>query len=75
MKQATHPEYHEVKVVCTCGISSAPAAPSRRRQQALTSALSATPSTPASRRSSYTGGRVACFQRRYGNKGGDQKKK
>ena len=75
MKQATHPEYHEVKVVCTCGNQFTTRSTIKGDVVSADVCSECHPFYTGKQKILDTGGRVARFQRRYGNKGGDQKKK
>ncbi len=75
MKQATHPEYHEVKVVCTCGNQFSTRSTIKGDVMSADVCSECHPFYTGKQKILDTGGRVARFQRRYGNKSGDQKKK
>ena len=69
MKQATHPEYHEVQVVCTCGNQFTTRSTIKGNVMNADVCAECHPFYTGKQKILDTGGRVARFERRYGNKG------
>ena len=68
MKQGTHPAYHEVKVVCTCGNQFTTRSTHKADVMSADVCSECHPFYTGKQKILDTGGRVARFQRRYGNK-------
>jgi large subunit ribosomal protein L31 len=68
MKSDIHPDYHETTVVCTCGetFTTRSAAPGEQIRADVCSACH--PFYTGKQKILDTGGRVARFQQRYGNR-------
>ena len=67
MKQGIHPDYHETKVVCTCGntFTTRSTAPKGEIRSDVCSACH--PFYTGKQKILDTGGRVARFEQRYGS--------
>ena len=67
MKQGIHPDYHETKVVCTCGntFTTRSTAPKAEIRSDVCSACH--PFYTGKQKILDTGGRVARFEQRYGS--------
>ncbi|SDB85671.1 LSU ribosomal protein L31P [Raineyella antarctica] len=67
MKQGIHPDYHETKVVCTCGntFTTRSTAPGGEIRSDVCSACH--PFYTGKQKILDTGGRVARFEQRYGS--------
>ncbi|MEA5155218.1 50S ribosomal protein L31 [Raineyella sp.] len=67
MKQGIHPDYHETKVVCTCGntFTTRSTAPAGEIRADVCSACH--PFYTGKQKILDTGGRVARFEKRYGS--------
>ena len=70
MKQATHPEYHEVKVVCTCGNQFSTRSTIKGDVMSADVCSECHPFYTGKQKILDTGGRVARFEARYGKKAG-----
>ena len=68
MKQATHPEYHEVKVVCTCGNQFETRSTIKSDVMSVDVCSECHPFYTGKQKILDTGGRVARFEKRYGKK-------
>ena len=68
MKQSTHPEYHEVKVVCTCGNQFETRSTIKSDVMSVDVCSECHPFYTGKQKILDTGGRVARFERRYGKK-------
>ena len=68
MKQSTHPEYHEVKVVCTCGNQFETRSTIKSDVVSVDVCSECHPFYTGKQKILDTGGRVARFERRYGKK-------
>ncbi len=68
MKQSTHPEYHEVKVVCTCGNQFETRSTVKSDVMNVDVCAECHPFYTGKQKILDTGGRVARFERRYGKK-------
>ena len=68
MKQSTHPEYHEVKVVCTCGNQFETRSTIKSDVMSVDVYSECHPFYTGKQKILDTGGRVARFERRYGKK-------
>ena len=68
MKQSTHPEYHEVKVVCTCGNQFETRSTIKSAVMSVDVCSECHPFYTGKQKILDTGGRVARFERRYGKK-------
>lgn len=75
MKQGIHPDYHLTQVTCTCGNTFSTRSTAKGGVIHADVCSACHPFYTGKQKILDTGGRVARFQRRYGNKGGDQKKK
>ncbi|RLP11655.1 50S ribosomal protein L31 [Propionibacterium australiense] len=70
MKKATHPEYHDVKVVCTCGNGFTTRSTYPGQTMSADVCSSCHPFYTGKQKILDTGGRVARFERRYGKRQG-----
>ena len=68
MKQSTHPEYHAVKVVCTCGNQFETRSTMEQDVMSVDVCSACHPFYTGKQKILDTGGRVARFERRYGKK-------
>lgn len=68
MKQGIHPEYHTVKVVCTCGNSFDTRSTFPGDTMSADVCAACHPFYTGKQKILDTGGRVARFERRYGKK-------
>lgn len=68
MKQSTHPEYHTVKVVCTCGNQFETRSTLEQDVMSVDVCSACHPFYTGKQKILDTGGRVARFERRYGKK-------
>ena len=68
MKQSTHPEYHEVKVVCTCGNQFETRSTIKSDVMSVDVCSECHPFYTGKQKILDTGGRVARFEKRYGKK-------
>ncbi len=68
MKQGIHPEYHEVKVVCTCGNTFTTRSTLENDVMSADVCADCHPFYTGKQKILDTGGRVARFERRYGGK-------
>lgn len=75
MKQGIHPDYVPTVVTCTCGNTFQTRSTVTTGEIRVDVCSACHPFYTGKQKILDTGGRVARFQRRYGNKGGDQKKK
>jgi len=70
MKQGIHPDYHETKVVCTCGNQFTTRSTARGGVLQADVCSECHPFYTGKQKILDTGGRVARFERRYGAKSG-----
>jgi large subunit ribosomal protein L31 len=68
MKQGIHPDYHETKVVCTCGNTFTTRSTSNKDVLSADVCSACHPFYTGKQKILDTGGRVARFERRYGKK-------
>lgn len=68
MKQGIHPEYHETKIVCTCGNQFTTRSTAKSDLLSADVCAECHPFYTGKQKILDTGGRVARFERRYGAK-------
>ena len=68
MKQGIHPNYHETKVVCSCGNTFTTRSTSPGLMMSADVCAACHPFYTGKQKILDTGGRVARFERRYGKK-------
>lgn len=68
MKQEIHPQYNQVKVVCSCGNTFDTRSTSSREVMNVDVCSSCHPFYTGKQKILDTGGRVARFEKRYGKK-------
>lgn len=68
MKNSTHPEYHGIKVVCTCGNQFETRSTIKSDVMSVDVCSVCHPFYTGKQKILDTGGRVARFERRYGKK-------
>ena len=68
MKQGIHPDYHETKVVCTCGNTFTTRSTASRGEIRADVCSACHPFYTGKQKILDTGGRVARFEKRYGKK-------
>ena len=67
MKQGIHPDYHETKVVCTCGNTFTTRSTASRGEIRADVCSACHPFYTGKQKILDTGGRVARFEQRYGS--------
>ena len=68
MKKATHPEYHDIRVVCTCGNQFTTRSTHPGETMSVDVCSNCHPFYTGKQKILDTGGRVARFERRYGKR-------
>ena len=68
MKKATHPEYHDIRVVCTCGTQFTTRSTHPGETMSVDGCSNCHPFYTGKQKILDTGGRVARFERRYGKR-------
>ena len=71
MKQGIHPDYHETKVVCSCGSTFTTRSTHKGEVMSADVCSACHPFYTGKQKILDTGGRVARFEKRYGAKKGN----